>query len=364
MERRPKKVEDFYHHYPRSNDWAVSFTNNKQLPPEQLKQYFSKWGTIKNVRQTGTSGAGYCFVHFETEESARNCAIDMKSSFSIRLRPFLDRPPLSSRREAEDTGLDGEELDFSFKKREQKDQSRICDENKKIEDKSNDSGIREEINDSNNQQKIDGKSSKLNGQGLEPIEAAVARQKILNRPLEIKENSDYLMVSSNKTNGLTSTSREMNGISNGSTSSTSREHSEPSEKILKYSGASPTPRRQSSQGEIPELREASEVLGASASGAVVRPSDHVESVTAEEVVVANIPESCGIHLILDLFQQFEPICATNIKLIRQNFIRYCHIYFQTPFAAEAVETIYDNAEIYGKKLIVLRVESLEEAARA
>uniref|UniRef100_A0A0C9PTB0 Mki67ipl_0 protein n=1 Tax=Fopius arisanus TaxID=64838 RepID=A0A0C9PTB0_9HYME len=334
MSRPAKKVEDFYHHYTRSNDWAVHFTNIKELPPEQVKQFFSKWGAIKNVRQTGSTGTGYCFVHFELEESARNCALALKNELSVRLRPFMDRPLHVPRRKEKEEGLNGEELDFSFKKREPKYESRILKPDPAI-DASNHRRLNE----------INGESSEAVHRRIPEFSTTKISEAPQERPLQVWE--------------LTKTADSSSRIVENSKSDVVNSLGGPEDKVLKYSGAASIVREEFLERKIPELQEVSEV---SSSIVLSELNDHVKIATAEEVIVANIPAFCGIDIILELFRDFEPLCVTNIKLIPKNLIRYCHIYFQTPLDAKTVENIYDNAEIFGEKLIVLRVEALVEEA--
>jgi hypothetical protein len=73
---------------------------------------------------------------------------------------------------------------------------------------------------------------------------------------------------------------------------------------------------------------------------------------AEEIIVANIHQSYGSAYFLHLFQNFDPLAVSYIEI--HNHIRYCYIYFKTEQHAIQVENQFDNYNLSGKKLIILR----------
>ncbi|XP_018406163.1 PREDICTED: uncharacterized protein LOC108782387 [Cyphomyrmex costatus] len=78
----------------------------------------------------------------------------------------------------------------------------------------------------------------------------------------------------------------------------------------------------------------------------------------QEIIVANIHKNYGIHYILHLFEKYSPISATIVLTISETNIRYCHVYFKTVQDAVAVEEEFDNFDLYGQNLIVLRKSRL------
>lgn len=78
----------------------------------------------------------------------------------------------------------------------------------------------------------------------------------------------------------------------------------------------------------------------------------------QEIIVANIHMNYGIHYILHLFEKHQPISATLVKTIPESDIRYCQVYFKTVQDAVAIEEEFDNFNLYGKNLIVLRKSRL------
>uniref|UniRef100_A0A6V7HZS0 RRM domain-containing protein n=1 Tax=Bracon brevicornis TaxID=1563983 RepID=A0A6V7HZS0_9HYME len=80
------------------------------------------------------------------------------------------------------------------------------------------------------------------------------------------------------------------------------------------------------------------------------------------VVVANIHEFLTTESILEMLQQYQPICATKVDTAPPYNIRFCYVYFDSYEKAKFVEKNFDRAEAFGKKLIVLRSTTLAKQA--
>lgn len=87
-------------------------------------------------------------------------------------------------------------------------------------------------------------------------------------------------------------------------------------------------------------------------------SSKIVYIPMQEIIVANIHMNYSVHYILHLFEKHDPISATLVKIIPENNIRYCHVYFKTIQDAIAVEEEFDNFDLSGKNLIVLRKSRL------
>ncbi|XP_063983470.1 uncharacterized protein LOC135165779 [Diachasmimorpha longicaudata] len=83
-------------------------------------------------------------------------------------------------------------------------------------------------------------------------------------------------------------------------------------------------------------------------------------IEAQEVVVANIPQGYGVFYVLHLLEKLDPICASVVMTLGKDSLRYCHVYFKTPGDAEAAEEAFDDVELAGKKLIVMRPHAMAE----
>lgn len=91
-------------------------------------------------------------------------------------------------------------------------------------------------------------------------------------------------------------------------------------------------------------------------------SPNVMIIPMQEIIVANIHASYDVHYILHLFKKYNPISATIAKTILETDIRYCHVYFKTIQDAVTVEEEFDNFNLSGKNLIVLRISQLIKEA--
>lgn len=82
----------------------------------------------------------------------------------------------------------------------------------------------------------------------------------------------------------------------------------------------------------------------------------------QDIIVANIHANYDVHYILHLFKKYNPVSATVAETILETNIRYCHVYFKTIQDAVTVEEEFDNFDLSGENLIVLRISRLIEEA--
>ncbi|XP_031779556.1 myb-like protein I [Nasonia vitripennis] len=75
---------------------------------------------------------------------------------------------------------------------------------------------------------------------------------------------------------------------------------------------------------------------------------------AEEVIVANVHTDYGSAYVLHLFEQYEPLAVSYMKVLPNSEVRYCHVYFKSAQDSLEVETVFDKYDLSGKNLIVLR----------
>lgn len=96
LSRQSLNPDNYYEYQPEFGVWSVHFENHKQLSIDKITKIFKKYGSVKNVSQTG-SPQGYCFISFWNREDARNCAQQishdgiMLRSFSPKIRLIKDR---------------------------------------------------------------------------------------------------------------------------------------------------------------------------------------------------------------------------------------------------------------------------------
>ncbi|XP_011641305.1 uncharacterized protein LOC105429814 [Pogonomyrmex barbatus] len=87
-------------------------------------------------------------------------------------------------------------------------------------------------------------------------------------------------------------------------------------------------------------------------------SSKISIIPMQEIIVANIPEEYGVHYILHLIEKYSPISATFVKTISESNIRYCRVYLKNIQDAISIEEEFDNFDLAGKSLIVLRKSRL------
>jgi len=105
-------------------------------------------------------------------------------------------------------------------------------------------------------------------------------------------------------------------------------------------------------------KESDAMSNSSLSNETKKSSSKIVFIPMQEIIVANIHSKYGVHYILHLFEKYSPISATLVKTIPETDIRYCHVYFKSAQDAEAVEEVFDNFDLFGKNLIVLRKSRL------
>ncbi|XP_023245621.1 uncharacterized protein LOC111642973 [Copidosoma floridanum] len=83
---------------------------------------------------------------------------------------------------------------------------------------------------------------------------------------------------------------------------------------------------------------------------------------AGEVIVGNIHPRYGVGYMLHLFENYEPIAISFIKVTSNSELRYCHVYFKNLQDSIDVEENFDKYKLAGRNLIVARPSSLLKEA--
>lgn len=81
-------------------------------------------------------------------------------------------------------------------------------------------------------------------------------------------------------------------------------------------------------------------------------------ILASEVIVGNIHADFSEAYFLYLFRQCQPLAIGRMQIVPKTMARYCHVYFKTPREAAEVERRFDQFNLSGKKLIVMRPSKL------
>ncbi|XP_011299512.1 uncharacterized protein [Fopius arisanus] len=278
----------------KSDTWKVYFANNAALSISKIEAFFSKYGEIVKVQQN--SPRDFCFIHFKREEDVKTCAFGMRNNSTIRLRPFRSTPSRQGKHDSFD---------------------------------SKSSPDKEERNGKTGNDLKDGQRS-----GVEIHRGKKILPNSLSSDAQSTPSSSYELSSN-------SISASIESIPLDPTRS-SAEKKAPAD-------------------DLPELIQKISI-GSSNLGPLrtygTRHPPTTEHITLQDVVVANIHESCEIDFILEMLEAFHPVCASKMKTIPEHSLRYCHVYFETSDQTQEVERIYDNAELFGKTLIVQRPGTL------
>uniref|UniRef100_A0A6V7HYF5 RRM domain-containing protein n=1 Tax=Bracon brevicornis TaxID=1563983 RepID=A0A6V7HYF5_9HYME len=410
-----KSPEDFYQYYQKLNSWAVNFQNNRELTVPQVKIFFSKWGNVVDVRQTG-SPSGYCFVHFETKENARQCVLDLKDDPIIKLRFFSQRTPANG--DDAKSNYSGEfRNDTNSRASSVKSEKKLTLRMPVVKPaaeilKNGQSGGSAEVNKAtppalrtpnlrNGISKTPG-SARERTKSPEFVFQPVNTSKHQNEPEKPAKTESS---TPNSTPGvstpvvMTATEESINHSAESSSTASrddgkgdeppevakelevTNSQSIASQQALKNSNSTdsqmvspqsipPASESKDMYKNLPRLIEHCPSPGyfppfvPPKKRAMPPPKELEEqmknAVPAREVIVANIPEMCPLQFIIDLFEKYQPICMTDIAVLPPHNLRYCVVYFKSSEDTEAVEKIFDRTKIFGKRLIVLRSESLLE----
>ncbi|OXU27117.1 hypothetical protein TSAR_010473 [Trichomalopsis sarcophagae] len=105
-------------------------------------------------------------------------------------------------------------------------------------------------------------------------------------------------------------------------------------------------------------QEISDMIVSNGKGTLANDMNKKVMIDAEEVIIGNIPIKYSAPYILHLFNYFEPIAISDIKVIPESSIRYCHVYFKRIQDCLEVERLFDQVALSGQKLIVQRPSTL------
>ncbi|KAG7201987.1 hypothetical protein KM043_004679 [Ampulex compressa] len=81
-----------------------------------------------------------------------------------------------------------------------------------------------------------------------------------------------------------------------------------------------------------------------------------------EVIVANVHSDFGVHYVMYLLEEYDPISVSLMQTIPETKIRYCRVYFKSGQEAVDARQKFDNFNLAGRKLIVSTPTRLMEEA--
>ncbi|XP_015109064.1 uncharacterized protein LOC107035928 [Diachasma alloeum] len=411
--RQSLNPENYYEYQPKFGVWLVHFENLKELSIEKVTKIFKKYGAVKNVSQTGSS-QGYCFISYWHKNDAKNCVLQSTND-GIKLRSFSPTIRLMKNKQLSDDP----EMFEAMKKKPIKTVNVIrtydndANNNLKTE--------KPPKNDQHNYDKYyEAKSvffanaRKLSEKeirelfstygyietvqqtgyptgwcfvrfGSEQCARECAIDVVSKGIIQLEEFKPASALKVRKQEKLTRrgleefSSRSFNF--DNSTVETFKHHSSSGSQTIQeidlvISGKYDDAMQKNREEMLMTLKKNSKDLPKMVQKVIMISGKYfyvpmnsrvpwkklktvvVEDVRAEGIVVANIHGACDTDFFGKLFEEYQPIFVTKIKEVGEGSLNYCHVYVKTDSFARAAVEHYDNFDVYGKSLIVVRPESL------
>ena len=316
--------EDSYGNY-----WLV-FPNKHALDNEEIRTIFSEFGKVIRVSAAGDE-KGLRFVQYSTPLEAETAVNGLQNHSKIKLVPYIPK-------------------------------HRSKNLNKPLDDcQSNNAGLEQPIENDNVKrnlyQRKSAKNKKTDSQSHYSYNNNASTFSQTIDTSRLNHNNDNASVYSNNLSQdflpkETETSPTRSSGRNSSSSSISSVNT--GKRLLKLKECIKTNVSSSPYDTIPNLVTKSD------SSQNNRPKQVV--LNAEEIIVGNIHECINSAFILHLFESFDPLAISYINVVPSTEIRYCHVYFKTQQDSIEVEEQFDNYDLAGKKLVVMRPCKLVEQA--
>ncbi|CAL1681826.1 unnamed protein product [Lasius platythorax] len=350
---------DYEKYYKIGKDGAyiLHFVNKKELDLEEIRKLFSPYGNVISVHANEDKINGLVFVRYKTLQETITCLEGLQNNDVICILPQKDkingaakRTDQRSSNQWQSAGMQNS-FQGTFNTKPFNSSSNYDKEFSKAGEKS----IHNTTSNGNN--RFDNANNFLD----------TDRRNSNNdyKSVNATTHSDSLI--SNKQHLLPSRQQSINY-------EVSDYNQEQQQKNKSYSSTKPDTNtyvnKDISDDKIPALISDTEIKqnefdamsDSSLQAGTKNASSNVMIIPMQEIIVANIHSNYDVHYILHLFKKHNPISATLAETILGTNIRYCHIYFKTIQDSVAIEEEFDNFDLSGKNLIVLRISRLKEEA--
>lgn len=330
------KIDYFkYYKIGRDGTFIVHFANKQELKLEEIKKLFSSYGNVLSAHLKGDKPNGLVFVRYKTLQEIEKCLRGFQNNDMINILPQKDK------------------INGTMKKTDQ------GNSNHRQSEEMQDSWANKQFNSNSNYDKK-----------FSETEEELVHNTAINRK-QFHSTNHFLSIDSRNLNHDNKSAITYSDflMSDKQISSPSRQSfinyevtdydQEQQRKSKLHSFIKPE--RKVSDREVKQ-KEFDAVSNSSSQSGTKNISPNVMIIPMQEIIVANIPASYDVHYILHLFKKYNPISATIAETILETDTRYCHVYFKTIQDAETVEEEFDNFDLSGKNLIVLRISRLIEEA--
>lgn len=335
------EYEKYFRVCKKDKTYTLHFANKKGLDLDEIKELFSSYGNVVAAFVGGDHG-GLRFVKYNTLEETIRCIKALQNDDKISLLPHKNKIA----NEMTSTTICGKQFNSFSNHNETNRQEKLSENEEKpiYNTKTSDRG---KFADSNNFSDNTSHSS---------------RQDYKSNAYDIRHrNTDSQMLdekylSSRQQNPINNENHNqvMNRKQQETTFYSSKiEADTKMDRDMRNSTPKIMPKLTSDTDvNLKEFETMSQILSDISLNEIKNSSKYI-FIPMQEIIVANIDIKYGVHYILHLLEKYSPISSTFMKISSIN-VRYCRILFKTPQDAVAVEEEFDNFDLAGKKLVVLR----------
>lgn len=332
---------DYYKYYKIGKDgnYIVHFVNKKELSINEIRTLFSSYGNVVSVYVNGEKINGLVFVRYRSLEETITCLKELQNNDMINILPQKDKINGTVKKTDQENSNHGQlaEMQDSFQ------------------------GINRQFDSNSN---CDKKFSK-------PEEKLTPNTSDRNRFHSTKNflNTDFESLNDDNKSAITHSDflisdKQISRQRSFNNYEVTNYNQEQQHKSKFHSFAKPdiniNVNKNVSDDKILPLLISDMEIKQKQFDAVSNSSSQWRDIPI--IIVANIHASYDVHHILHLFKKYNPISARVVKTILGTNKRYCYVYFKTIQDAITVEEEFDNFDLSDKKLIVLRMSRLEDAA--
>ncbi|KAL0105147.1 hypothetical protein PUN28_016653 [Cardiocondyla obscurior] len=324
-----------YYRIHKDNTYCVHFFNKKNLSTLEINEIFSSFGIVLSVRSRPEKN-NFVLIRYKTHEEITRCIKGLQNHDFITLLPEKTKVIADVKTDERNSSqLQTESAENTERLLEQKKKS-IYNENVPNLNKFENANYISDVSHDSKQ-----------GYGFDKREYTsmnlpMSKEKYLKQRNSINSNDCDEVTRKNQTELSSSTKTKINTIANRNAQGI--ENCDVPELISDEEF-------QSNDSDLMSENSSSYITKCASSNVAL-------IIPMQEIIVANIPTVCGVHYILHLFEKYDPISATIVKTISESNIRYCQVYFKTVRDAKTVEEEFDNFDLFGHNLIVLRSSEL------
>lgn len=353
-----------YYRITKDGTFTVHFLNKYRITTDKIKELFAFYGHVISVHTSGGDN-GLVFIRYRTEEEVKRCIKGFQNNKEISILPQKDKFMIGVKNTDQKSWINPWQIALPEGASEKVfDAGKQFNSNLNYNEKFSDHGEKP-ISEGINRNKYG------NSENFSDTSSGNSKQSWRSNANKIKHENVCPQMSNEKYSFLS----QQNPICNEDYNCVMREKQQESKFHPSIKTETDTKLNRNMQFstldyKIPALisdtdvksKEFDTMSDSSVSSGKRNSSPKIVYIPMQEIIVANINTSYSVHYILHLFEKHNPISATFVKMIPKTDIRYCHVYFKSMLDAVTVEEEFDNFDLSGKNLIVLRKSRLIDEA--